>query len=91
MKLIDLRQDANKMIDELIDEKKRVQTIIDQIDDPMLAEILIERYFECRTWPEIAINTLSSERNIYRMHGKALQAYGEKMAVNGSITRVTMD
>ena len=91
MKLIDLRQDANKMIDELIDEKKRVQAIIDQIDDPMLAEILIERYFECRSWPEIAINTHCSERNVYYLHGKALQAYGEKLAVFCSITRVTMD
>lgn len=84
MKLIGLRQDANKMIDELIDEKRRALAIIDQIDDPMLAEILIERYFECRSWPEIAANTHCSERNIYRLHGKALQAYGEKMAVNGS-------
>ncbi len=91
MKLIDLRRDANKMIDELIDEKKRVQAIIDQIDDPMLAEILIERYFECRTWAEVARNTHCGEATVYRLHGKALQAYGEKMIVNESINGATMD
>ena len=91
MKLIDLRQDANKMIDELIDEKKRVQAIIDQIDDPMLAEILIERYFECRTWEAIAENIHVSRAHVFRMHGRALQAFGEKMRPNETMKRVRMD
>ena len=80
-KLIELRDQANHMIDDYCDLIASINLKLDQIDDPLLAEILTERYLDGWGWSRIAGGLHYEKRQIYRAHDKALREY-EKLSPN---------
>ena len=84
IRLIELRTEANELIDQYVDTTREINRILDSMDDPLLAEILSERYIDGHTWEQIAANVNFQQRQVYRLHGQALQEF-KKMSVNVSV------
>lgn len=73
-KIIDLQDEINQKIDQYVDLKRSISGLLEQIQDPDQVKILHKRYFEYKTWEQIACETKYSYRNVCYIHGKALQA-----------------
>ena len=84
VRLIEMRAECNEAIDEFVDYKRLIMARINRIDDPLLAEILIERYVDRYSWYDIALNLNYGLRHVHKLHGLALQEYTAKMAHNGT-------
>lgn len=71
-KIIDYEREIVRSIDNLIDLKKRISEELNKLDNEELIKLLYLRYFEFKSWEEIAIDMGYSYRWILRLHGKAL-------------------
>lgn len=76
-RLREAQQAADAEIDSFIDYKTRVTTKIDIVDDPLLSELLYDRYILYKDMRDIAIHLNYNENYVYRLHDKALSAYDE--------------
>lgn len=65
-----------EMIDSRIDEltavKREILDKIGEVEDHLLRSLLINRYINCMTWEQIAVEMNYGYRQILRLHGKAL-------------------
>lgn len=52
-KIVDLQNEINRDIDRLVDVKREVMDVVDQLD-PTCIELLTKRYFDFKTWEQIA-------------------------------------
>ena len=71
-KVIDLEKEIDDEIDRLVDKKRELQTLINQIDNREYRLLLELRYVNISTWEKIADIMGLSLRSVYRMHGAAL-------------------
>lgn len=72
VKWIDYENELNEDIDKLIDAKKNVMKIIDQLDDGDCIDVLYKRYIHLMRFDEIAVKKNVTSRCIYKIHHKAL-------------------
>ena len=73
-RIIDLQDEINQDIDELVELKARIRTVIDSVSDAELQLILEERYLNCKTWEEISVDLDLDLRHLFRLQKKALNA-----------------
>ena len=66
MELQDRMKDRMKLATEICE-------FISKLDDPESRHILTLRYIRCEKWPDIADEMHMTERNAFRVHGKALK------------------
>lgn len=52
-KIVDLQEEINRDIDRLTDVKREIMIVVDQLD-PTCIELITKRYFEFKTWEQIA-------------------------------------
>ena len=71
-KIVDLQNEINSEIDALVDRKREIMQLLDEID-PKSSCLLYKRYFEFKTWEQIAVEMGYSYRQVTRLHGKALK------------------
>lgn len=71
-KIIDLEEEIDRDIDRLVDLKREAMKMIDELRSPY-CDVLYKRYFQFKTWELIAVETSYNIRTIYKIHGKALQ------------------
>lgn len=71
-KIIDFENELNTEIDKLIDLKREVMSIVDQLENPDLIDIIYKRYLRFEIWEKIAVDEGISIRQVYRKHGEAL-------------------
>ncbi len=68
-------------IDSLVDKLLRVQyeivIAVNRLPDRNHRILLERRYVKCETWEKIAVGMGYSYRQVTRMHGRALAAFGE--------------
>lgn len=76
-RLREAQQAADAEIDAFVDYKTSVTAKIDSIDDPLLSELLYDRYILYKDMKDIAIHLQYNENYVYRLHDKALSAYEE--------------
>jgi DNA-directed RNA polymerase specialized sigma subunit len=76
-KIIELEEKVNADIDLLVNYKSRASELIEKLDDDILKVILYKRYFEGRTFEEIAVTINYSWRWTCKLHGRALQKLNE--------------
>lgn len=67
-----------RKIDELIDMKETISSQIHQLTDQRYVELLHSRYVLCVKWEDIAMEMHTTERWIYKLHGRALQEFGRQ-------------
>lgn len=74
-KIMDLENEINSDIDKLVDLKREIATLINGITTVEYKILLELRYLCFHTWEQIAEELGYNLRWIYRMHGKALNAF----------------
>lgn len=73
IKLVEYEEELNKKIDEYIDKKKEVAHIIDQLKNADYIDILYKRYFQFKTWEEIASEKGYTFQWVHKLHARALK------------------
>ena len=81
-KIIDMEREIKAEVDRLMDLKREICQAISQVKNPTYHTLLELKYLSCLKWEEIREETGYSERNIRRLHKKALAAV--KIPTNGS-------
>lgn len=74
VKLADLERSINCEVDELAGMKRDISDTIASVDKPKLRLLLELRYLNYKRWDEIAAIMKYDVRQIFRMHGAALNA-----------------
>ena len=73
VKLIDLCHEINEDIDRLITLKAEILEVINKLKDPVSQLLLQMRYFEGKTWEDVAFELGYNNRTVFKIHGKALK------------------
>lgn len=76
--LSELLDKANREWDQLINLRTEIRQKIANIDSYVLRAVLIEYYVLQKNWEQVADDMGYSIQHVYRIHGKALQAYQSK-------------
>ena len=85
-KIIDLQNIINSDIDRLVDLKQEIMAVIDKLDATYL-QLIYLRYFEFRTWEQIACEMNYSCPWIWKLHGEALQNVSEILQQDSKLNR----
>ncbi len=72
IRLMEEEESLNAAIDRLVDLKREVSSVLEQIHDSDCQLLLELRYLCFRTWEEIAEVMHMHIRTVYKVHGKAL-------------------
>lgn len=72
IKLEVLSEEINGDIDRYVGEKNKAINLVNCLENKTYIEILSFRYFEGRTWEEIAVKMGYGYRHTLRIHGQAL-------------------
>lgn len=73
VKLIDLCHEINEDIDKLITLKAEMLEVTNKLKDPVSQLLLQMRYFEGKTWEDVAFELGYNNRTVFKIHGKALK------------------
>ena len=79
--MMDLENEINADIDNLVDIKRDVVSMINSVDNKDCQLLLEMRYLCFMPWERIAIEMQRSLRSIYRLHDKALEKISQKINV----------
>ena len=74
-KIVDLQDEINQKIDRYVDLKREISSLLERIEDPDQVKVLHKRYFEYKSWEQIALEVGCKYRNVCYIHGKALQTF----------------
>ncbi|MDE7105300.1 MAG: DUF1492 domain-containing protein [Ruminococcus sp.] len=82
--IIDLENEILNDVNELVDSKREVNSVINSVENPEHRTLLEMRYLSFQTWEQIAVKLGYDSRHIRRIHGNALQKIkiSEKMSAN---------
>ena len=78
IKIIDAQREAEEHVKRYVERKKIITWQIENIGCQDYADLLFYRYVEYMTFQDLASLMHYSERQIYRMHDKALAVFDEK-------------
>ena len=73
-KIVDLENIINRDLDRLIDNKAKARDMIEKLDDEVFKVILYKRYFDRKSFEQIAVECNYSWRWIHDLHSNALIA-----------------
>lgn len=73
LRLERIHERAVRRLEELQVRRLRAQRIIDRLEDDVWADVLTRYYILGDTWEQVAAGAGYSVRQIYRIHGQALQ------------------
>ena len=73
VKIVDLENEINRDIDNLVDLKRDMVSVIKAVTDPEYQTLLELRFLCFRTWEQIAVDMNYSIQHIYRLYDKALK------------------
>ena len=74
-RIIELEVEIRDEIDKFVDEKHKIINQIQSLRDADEIKVLYMRYIECQTFEKIAVDMDYTIRNIYFIHGRALQNF----------------
>lgn len=74
-KIIDLERETDKLIDILFDKRNNIIKQIDSLSNSDYYQILALRYVNYDTFNDISDKTGWSIRQVFRLHGEALQEF----------------
>lgn len=73
-KIVDTEAAIDQAIDDFVDKKNAVNSVIEQINNADYVSVLYKRYFEYKTWERIACEMNFTYQWVCKLHGRALQA-----------------
>ena len=71
-KIIDLQAEINSDIDQLVDLKREIVSVIKTVENTEFQTLLEKRYLCFLSWEQIAVDLNYSIDNIFKAHKKAL-------------------
>lgn len=74
-RIVDLKTEVNGDIDRFVDLKRDISKTLNRIKQPEYIKVLYKRYFEKKHWEEIAVEMNMTSRNVFHIHGKALEEF----------------
>lgn len=74
VKMIDLENEINADIDELVDLKREMVSVIRTVENPEYQTLLEQRYLCFKGWEQIAVSMGYSLQHTFRLHDKALKS-----------------
>lgn len=77
IKIIELEEELNKQLGELIDAKKKIIKVVDQLQDINEVKVIYLRYFQQYRWSRIQIELNYSKSHLMRVHMNALKNLNE--------------
>ena len=82
-KMVELENEINADIDNLVDLKSNIVSLIKRIQNPEYQTLLELRYLCLNSWEQVAVDMGYSLQHIYRIHDKALKSIDfQNMRVN---------
>ena len=72
-KIVDLENEIDAAIDALVDLKRDIIQVINQVGNSEYRLLLEKRYLRCEPWEEIAVAMQYSLRYIHKLHCEALK------------------
>ncbi len=78
VKIEEMEQKIDKMIDDYVDKKEKIITQIESIEDENLYDVLFLKYIAKKRFEDIAVEIEKSWRQTIRLHGAALKRFEEK-------------
>jgi CHASE3 domain sensor protein len=76
-KIIDLRSEINNTIDEYVDRKREVSSVIEKVEDSDQLAVLTKKYLLYESLEQISVEMHMSYRNVCYIHGEALLAVAD--------------
>lgn len=83
VRIIELQNDINCEIDRLVDLKKEVCAVLDEVSNEDQHTVLYKRYVLFKCWEQIACDMNMTYRNVCYIHGRALQAVQRILEMEG--------
>lgn len=80
--LAEYEAEADRLMNELVQERKSAEQLISTVNDNVHREILTRRYIIGQRWEDIADAMNYGVRHVHKLHGAALQ----NMALNGTLS-----
>lgn len=77
-KLGELAERIEQRTRELDSVKAEIFTVINAVPDGLCRCVLLERYINCKSFERCAVDLNVSIRNVWRLHGRALQMVEER-------------
>ena len=77
-KIVDLERETDELVDSLVDKRKEILSQVDNMKNIDHYDVLHKHYVERRTFQDIADSENWSIRQVFNIHGRALQEF-EKM------------
>jgi len=74
-RMTDLEEEINREIDTFVDEKHKIINQIQGLQNADEISVLHSRYVEFKTFEQIAVDLQYTIRNVYFIHGHALQHF----------------
>ena len=71
-KIMELEELVNDDIDVLTEYKLQAREMIEKLESDVEKIVLYKRYFECKSFEQIAVECNYSWRHVHRIHGNAL-------------------
>lgn len=84
-KIIDLEQRINSEIERLLELKIEIRKVLESVENETEQLLLRLRYIEYKRWEEIADIIGYEERQVYRIHGAALQKLSIVSCINNVV------
>lgn len=72
-KIIDEESEINSMIDLLVDKKKEIIKVIEQIDDTDIYDVIHKRYVQFMRWEKISDAKHMSDQWLFELHNRGLK------------------
>ncbi len=86
-KIVDLEHETDTLVDEFVNERRKIIEQIDKIEDEDLYHVLSMRYISKNTFEDIAKKTNWSVRKVFMLHDKALKEF-ERLYGDGYLENV---
>lgn len=87
-KIVDLERETDELVDSLVDKRKEILKQIDSMKNIDHYDVLHKHYVERRTFQDIADTENWSIRQVFNIHGRALQEF-EKMYGNTYLHKIS--
>lgn len=72
-KIVDLQDEINRDIDSLVDLKRSIINLINNLDSSEHRVMLEKRYLSFLTWEQIAVSMNYSRAHVFRVHDEAIE------------------
>jgi len=71
-KIVDLQEELGRDVQDLVNLKQRISTVIKSVPNHELQTLLEKRYLCFQSWEQIAVDMYHTIHHLYKLHNQAL-------------------